>query len=452
MPSVTIITSGFLAMAGAIKRAMKAPDLVIAEYPGVIPMDSPEALADKVRNNVLPAILRALATEVGASAADAAEPGARDTVFRGSYTGVQEYFDGREWSDGLPIVPPTRERVAEFLGWTERGPDEVIGILAPGFRAATVWSVAVNGVMAGCRPEYMPVLLAAAEAVAERDFRLEDAGSTPGWEPLVVVSGDIVQALGFNTEAGNMRVGRRANSSIGRFMRLFFRNVAGLLPGETDKGSIGLTFNVAMGENEQAVRDIGWQPYRVDQGFAETDSVVTVRSVLAVSMPVYSGGTDPVTLARPLARYMAGSIGPFGFTALLFSRWHPLIQMTPAVARGFADLGWGKQDIRNYIFENTKISARWYEHYPFHVLGAEAPLQDLVDRGVIPPSYTASNDPDRLIPMMMKPEWTDIVIAGDPHRNQSRIYINNHEQGAPVTKKIRLPADWRERLAAVSPH
>src|SRR5207253_8650980 len=142
-------------------------------------------------------------------------------------------------------------------------------------------------------------------------FRLEDAGATPGWEPMVVVSGELVDALNFNTEVGSMRVGRRANASIGRFMRMYIRNVAGFRPGTTDKGSIGLTFNVAMGENESAAREVGWDPYRVDLGFAPEDNSVTVRSVLAVSAPVYAGGLEPEVLARPLARYLAGTAGPW---------------------------------------------------------------------------------------------------------------------------------------------
>jgi len=347
------------------------------------------------------------------------------------------------------VVPPTVERVQAFLAWTDRDPGEVIGVLPPEFREATVWSVAVNGVMSGCRPEYMPILLGIADAIADPDFRLVDAGATPGWEPLVVVSGDLVDALQFNTEVGNMKVGRRANASIGRFLRMYMRNVAGFRPGTTDKGSISYTFNVAMGENEGAIKDLGWDPVRVDLGFKKEDNVVMVQSVLAISAPVYSGGTDPETLARPLVRYMGGTAGPWNFTALWYSHWHPLIQMSPAVARGFADLGWGKKEIRRHLFQNTKISARWLEHYPLAVAGQEFPLADIVKRGSAPALYAESDDPQRMVPMLLKEEWTNIVVAGDPGRNQSRIYINNHEQGPPVARKINLPKDWRERLKAI---
>jgi hypothetical protein len=446
VPGVAIVATGFMKQAAATARAMGVPDISIAEYPGNIPLDSSEVLADKVWNAVVPAVVEKLTSDAGRSADEAAEPGPRDIVFSGTLDEVQDYFDQREWSDGLPVVPPTKARVEEFLKWTDRDPGEVLGVLEPEFREATVWSVAVNGVMSGCRPEYMPILLAAVECISDPGFRILDAGATPGWEPVVVVSGDIVDALKYNTEVANMRVGRRANSSIGRFLRMYMRNVAGFRPGTTDKGSIGFTFNVSMGENEGAVKELGWDPLRVDLGFSRDDNIVMVQSVLAISAPVYSGGTEPETLAKPLVRYMAGAAGPWNFTALVFSHWHPLIQMSPAVAKGFKDLGWGKKEIRNYLFEHTRIRASWLEHYPLSVAGQEIAIKDLVDRGAAPKRYIESSDPHRQIQMLLKPEWTNIVVAGDPGRNQSRIYINNHEQGAPIARKVRLPTDWRKRL------
>jgi len=446
VPSATIVATGFLYQAEVTARAIGSADLGIVEYPGNIPLDSDAVLEEKVRTAVVEGVVRALQTEVGPAGGARTEPEPHDVVFRGSLDEVQAHFDEREWSDGLPIVPPTRDRVEAFLAWTDRDRDEVIGVLPPELREATVLSVAVNGVMAGCKPEYMPILLAALECIACPGFRLEDAGSTPGWEPIVVVSGDLVHALDFNTEVGAMRVGRRANATIGRFLRMVIRNVAGFRPGSTDKGTLGYTFNVAVGENERAVRELGWDPYRIDEGFAREDTVVTVRSSLGVSTPVYSGGNDPETLAWPLARYLEGTAGPWFFTALWYGHWHPLIVMSPAVAKGFADLGWGKREIRRYLFENVKVPARWLEEYPLHPAGRGRSLRDVVESTGAPPVYAESDDLDRLVPGLLRESWTDIVLAGDPQRNQSRIYLNNHEQGAPVSRRVALPDDWRERL------
>ena len=121
----------------------------------------------------------------------AGEPGDRDIVFTGTFEEVNEYFLRNQWSDGLPVVPPTMEKIEEFLKFTDRSPDEVLGIMHPSLAAATVWNVAVNGVMAGCRPEYMPVLLAIAEVMADPEYGFKHGGSTPGWEALIIVNGPI---------------------------------------------------------------------------------------------------------------------------------------------------------------------------------------------------------------------------------------------------------------------
>ena len=145
------------------------------------------------------------------------------------------------------------------------------------------------------------VLLAVAEAIADPEFRLEDAGSTPGWEPLVILSGPIAAQLEFNTAGGLMRVGPQPNTSIGRFLRMYMRNVAGWRtpPGTTDKCSIGSTFNVALAEDETMIEELGWPSFRADLGFAPKDNVVTVQSVVSISPPIYSGGDTPEQLMEP---------------------------------------------------------------------------------------------------------------------------------------------------------
>jgi hypothetical protein len=162
-------------------------------------------------------------------------------VFRGCYDDVLDYLDENLLSDGLPVVPPTLDRVERMLSHTSRDPMEVIGTVGDEGIEATVWNTAVNGVMAGCRAHHLPVLLAIAEIMAEKRFRISDAGSTTGWEILVVLSGPDLADRGLNFDAGVMRIGRRANSSIGRFTRLWVRNIAGLVipPGHTDQAGIG---------------------------------------------------------------------------------------------------------------------------------------------------------------------------------------------------------------------
>ncbi|QTV80495.1 hypothetical protein [Microbacterium sp. NIBRBAC000506063] len=184
---MALISSGFVRQARSIGRSLGIEHVWIAEYPGVIPNDPEDVFRQKTRDAVVPSLFEGFdRLETGFRIDDstvAAEPRPRETVFSGTLDEVQDFYDERLWSDGLPVVPPTIERVDAFMRFTDRSADEVIGVLLPASRQATVWSVAVNGVLAGCRPEYMPILLAIAEVLCDPQWRIEDAGCTPGWEP-----------------------------------------------------------------------------------------------------------------------------------------------------------------------------------------------------------------------------------------------------------------------------
>jgi hypothetical protein len=205
------------------------PNLPLASYPGHVNLASTEELEKNVTAVIVDQIVKGLTVQPE-EAKVSKEPRARDVVFKGTFEEVNRVFYEKEWSDGLPIIPPTVEKVEEFLKYTGRSADEVIGLLLPDKREATVWNVAVNGVMAGCRPEYMPVLVTLVEAMADPKFGQEHLGNTPGTEVLITINGPIIKDLGFNYEQGALRVGFQANTSIGRFWRLYLRNVAGFLP------------------------------------------------------------------------------------------------------------------------------------------------------------------------------------------------------------------------------
>src|SRR5262249_5253733 len=136
--------------------------------------------------------------------AENAEPGERDVVFSGGFAALNSHFHARGWTDGLPIVPPTRGRIEGFLAFTPRRAEEVLGVPLPAQRAATVWSVAVNGVMAGCLPQHMPILVALAEAMLDKKYGVEHSGNTPGAETLIILNGPIIKELGFNYTQGVM--------------------------------------------------------------------------------------------------------------------------------------------------------------------------------------------------------------------------------------------------------
>ena len=426
--------------------------MAIAEFPGVPMTQSREELRRQVVELLLPRVIAGLSKPLKASelAADAPAPGPRDIVFRGTLDDVNDHFHAQNWSDGMPVVPPTLDRIEKFLKFTHRDPNEVIGVCPPANREATVWNVAVNGVMAGCRPEYMPILLAVVEVICTPEYKVEDAGSTPGWESLIVLSGPMIKQLGFNSGQGVMRMGRQPNTSVGRFLRLFVRNIAGFThaPEGADKCSIGQSFLVALPENEDAIAELGWQPYSVDRGFNAGDNVVTVQSVVAISAPAYSQSEHAEEHAALLADVIGQrACGYWTAIGMCYANWHPLIVLGPSIAKVFADNGWGKDRIRQYFYDHVKITARDAERYAYGAGLTGFRIANNVKDGLLPKEYALSDDPERLVPVFQKPEWIGIVVAGDAGRNQSKGYVCNHVQGVPTSRKVVLPANWLAMLA-----
>jgi hypothetical protein len=448
IPTASIISSGFAQQANVLRKGLGIP-LQLGVYPGAPMVDSEEVLKKKVQEELAPALLRALTQSSEEGAAVEQEPAPGTIVFTGTFDEIQEHFLARQWSDGLPIVPPTRARVDDFLALIDRDADEVLRVVPPEGREVSIRSIATTGVMAGCRPEYMPVLVAAVEAMCDPRFRIEDAGSTPGWEPLVIVSGPIGDTLGFNSGQSVMRVGRQANSSIGRFIRLFLRNICGyrIPPGAGDKGSIGMSFNVALAENESFARSLGWSTYSENRGFKAGENVVTVMSVVAISPPTYSAGDRAEDHVAQWADVFGATCRYWCHTGFKRGMWHLLIVASPSIAEVIA-AEWGKEEVRRYLHRHMQVTAERATHYARMTSTPTFDLHRLVREGILPAHYAASDDPQRSVPMIIDPAMVDILVAGDPGRNQSRAYMNNHMQGPPVSRRVALPGKWIERFGA----
>jgi len=168
----------------------------------------------------------------------------------------------------------------EMLKYTDHSPDEVLAIVQPSKREATPWSVAVNGVMAGCRPACMPVLIALIEAIGEPRFGLQHAGSTAGWTPLIILNGPIIKELNFNSGQGVLRPQRQANVTVSRFLRLAMMNLAGYQIGTTDLACFGTNYLPVLAEAEE---ESPYEPQSVERGFAKGSNVITVLSCLSMS-------------------------------------------------------------------------------------------------------------------------------------------------------------------------
>ncbi|WPB55921.1 UGSC family (seleno)protein [Xylophilus sp. GOD-11R] len=436
------MSAGFVSQAKATRVGLGFRDLpwaTIVGHPGV---QTTEQVRDNFREHTLTEVIDNLTTSMAAQGGGEREPDPRDVVFRGGLTELNEYFIEREWSDGLPVVPPTRERIEAFLAHTRRSPDEVLGVLLPDNRVATVWNVAVNGVMAGCRPEYMPLLVSMIDAMCDPGYGNEHSGNTPGGDTLVILNGPVIQKLGFNYTQGVMRDGFQPNTSVGRFWRLYLRNVAGFLPHKTDKGCFGNTWRVVIAENDEVVRRIGWQPLSVDMGLGPDDSTVTIARYTGGGMVTSMSGNTP----EKLLPYLADSIvnqthWQISFTmGAAFGTLRPLALITPIVAETIAACGWSKDDVKRFLFEQCRIPAWQFERmlrdWKDHAIWN---LAEQVAAGNMPRElYGTSDDPNRLVPIVWAPEHIMLVVTGDPLRNHGYTFGHNGRLGFPTTKKIDL--------------
>ena len=256
---------------------------------------------------------------------------------------VEATFE-RGWSDGLPVVPPTPERVARMLTGTTRGPSEAVAVVPPDLVECTVEKVAVNAVLAGCRPEYLPVVLAAVEAACTDEFNIHGLLATTYFSgPVVVVNGPITRAIGMNAGVNVLGQGNRANATIGRALQLVVRNVGGGRPGGVDRATLGnpgkLTFCFAERED-----DSPWEPLHVERGLPPDTSAVTLFAGEAPRGMVDQLSREPGSLARSLAACLR-TVGhpklPLGFDAM--------VVVSPEHGRVFRNAGWSKARLREEL-------------------------------------------------------------------------------------------------------
>lgn len=442
IPSATLVCESFATLAKAASQGLGYPNIAVARVRGHPGLQSKEELQQNVRELTLEGVIRCL-TEMPAMATVGGEPGPRDVVCRGSFEEVNEYFLKHELSDGLPVVPPTVAKVETFLKHTQRKADEVLGVMLPDNRAATVWSVAVNGVMAGCRPEYMPVLVAAVEAMADHGYGVEHSGNTPGGENLMILNGPVIKQLGFNYTQGVMRDGFQANTTVGRFWRLCLRNLAGFLPHQNDKATFGNTWRVVIAENEDVVANIGWTPHAADFGVAAGQSALTIARYTGGNHISSVSGSTPAELlpyiadavARQYSWQIMFSVGQ-GYDTL-----RPLVLLSPILAETIAKGGWSKARFKQALFERARMPAREFERMLRD--WTQKPTWNLAEEhraGRIPQVFHESDDPERMVPLVWRPEDFHVVVTGDLGRNSCYVFAHNGVLGFPTCKEIDLPS------------
>ena len=309
-----------------------------------------------------------------------------------------EFMFDQGFTDGLPVVPPSPERVMRMLSGTRRDPQEVLAVIPPNMGEATVEKVAINAVMAGCKPEYLPVVLTAIEAICTDAFNIHGVmATTMGASPVMVVNGPIRERLGMNMKLGALGQGSRANATIGRAVRLAVRNIGGARPGGTERSTLGNPMKFTMCFAEWEERN-PWTPLHVERGFEPEDSVVTVYAM--TSGPVQMVDQDSRTAAQ-----LAGSLG-LCLEAAFNPRSHYATNVLMVVCPEHIDTlvrdGYTKQDLRARIQE---VTAR--------------PIRDLVESDISAVGFKkaaaekmTAEQLDRLLPKFRTDEDIQIVVAG----------------------------------------
>ena len=442
---MVIATSGFTTLARLLSKASGIEDLRIAEYPGPMGIDDSVQIKDKFERRVFREIVDGLTVQVDSRAPAATRksrnPG--EIVFTGTLDEVNAFFGAQEWTDGLPVIPPTLERVAQFLDYTTLAPDEQIGVLPSANLKAVPLNVAANAVMAGCRPEHMPLLIAAVEALADEKCNLYHVGSTSGLLPFLLINGPVVRDLGI--EFGGQLISQGPNPAIGRAIGLIVKNIAGFRPGKNYMGTFGYPLVFTLAEDESTTP---WAPFHVEQGFDSGTSTVTVgvtnnwgpssepsstpdKSVADVALELLCR-----EIPKKFRLYDFPTIGPKAETVMV------TLVLSPPVARLLADAGYSKQAIREHVYENARMPLHEFEWITKYTFPRGMTVRQKAEAGVLSKEFLGG--PDDRVRILKSPDIVHIVVCGDPHRNRLMSFEGGHT--VPTTKEILLPADWKQRL------
>lgn len=445
IPSVIIAAPGFTDQARYTALNNGVPVMRIAQYPGAFATHTQDELIKNTREILWPQIVEALTKPITAEEREkgmkADKGDLRDDVFYGTLDEVNDYFKQMNWSDGLPFIPPTYEKVAEFMKHTTYRWDESVAVLPIAHRDTKAWHVAVNAVMAGCRPEYMPILIAMTKAIGAGDFR-RTLASTHAWQPYCWINGPIARKLGIDNGQGE--INEEANVCIGRFMNLALMNLAGYYVKQDRMGTFGYLMPWCLVEDEDACARVGWKPYHVRKGFKPEESTITVGSTL-----LWGNNMAPSTTnAKRVMQLMAWDISERCQFALGSGKQftYRTIMLTEPVARILAKQYPTPEALEDALIKTSRrplkerAFANYYanpgglkdggEHslmqYTGHLRRAEG-----AELSPTPEWYDTKESTLLTIPTMQQ-GMTAIIITGDASRNKVQIMPG----GGYATEKI----------------
>jgi len=424
-PAAGIFNEGFMedVRSAASSRTMPGIRAVFSPVPceATDPVDI-ESGVDRILEQVIQALTRPLSPDEKNPRTTEPEKPAR-LVFKGDLDEVNRFFYKRGWTDGLPVVPPPEERVAEMLTGTDLPGDTLLGKLIPRKGKVTVEKIAINAVMAGALPTHLPVLLAATQLLLDSEPGFQGfctfGVSTGSWSPFWTINGPIRNDINVNSSSGALSPGNIANAAIGRAMGMIIKNLGGIRKGIEDMGVMGnpMKYSMVIAENEEASP---WQPLHVDFGYKKEDSTVTIAFPQSYIQHWPPATDDEGILRSIMAHVHRGFIHTF--------------VMNPAHARVMARAGWSKQDIKECICEFARNPAVREQ-----AIGGAALVKIFKGRLTARASET--------VRIISDPRTIRIIVAGGPGAFIANIYGGGPTPGNHEIQKITLPKNW-DKLAA----
>lgn len=425
-PVVFAVTDKFAQNARSSAEDIGMPGLRIAPVPGDeyyrlrISREEVRPVVEATLGSLIEALTRPLTETERSTKTKKVEMPRTLKVTGKNYGDALEKFNrlflDKHWGAGLPLIPPTAERVRWMLAGTSRSPKEVIGKVAPKNGVATVEKIAINAVMAGARPEYLSVIIAAIEAVTDRYDIEHVMTSTGSFTLLIQVNGPIAKEIGMNSGIGFLGYGWRANDTIGHAVRLALINFGYLWPNRNDVALTGRpsshTF-FTFAENEE---QSPWEPYHVALGYKPDESCVTVSTVWPI--PTNFGGGAVATwsgqgILDAIVTYMSAdrarmTIWRLGTAIPSPNRYALLLQ--PEVAKELSRLGYTRKSLQKYLHERTSIA---YEDLTQKEKDA---MLRRIEAGDIPEDRVAvfkeAMKPGGRVPLLLRPEDSHIIVAG----------------------------------------
>jgi hypothetical protein len=400
-PVIALTNQAFIVDSGSAASGKGMPGVrVLREY--IQSSDTPEKIDSEVSSildDIISALIRPLTSEEKLPKKLEVKSSSRIT-FRGNLEEVNRFFYRRGWGDGLPVMPPTEEAVAEMLTGTDLSAGYEVAKIIPRLGKATVKTIAINAVMAGALPTHLPLIIAGVQAMVEPVTRFDTFQDSQGsWAPFWIINGPVRREVHINCGTGALSPGDIANAAIGRALGLIVKNIGGVRKGVEDMGALGnpCKYTMVLGENEE---ESPWEPLHMERGFKKEDSTITVFFPRIFTQSLSAGAG-----ASGILNAMAGNVQGAGMASFV---------LVPAVAKTVAGEGWTKNKIKEFIAQNASAS------------------------GIRSAQLHRKLEPDGFL----------IIVAGGP---DSFIHAQLGARIVPwqnfVTKKIDLPANWANLAA-----